>query len=124
MTVSRALAGLAIGLLVTGCATTTPEDPWLLVVPEAEATGAMTRVVGVVEHSELEGGFYLLRGQDGKAYDPMNLPDEFHKAGLPFEADVVARPDQASIRQVGTIVQVVRIRKRADGPPRPADKVY
>jgi hypothetical protein len=54
----------------------------------------------------------------------MNLPDEFRTAGLPIEADVILRPDQASIRQVGTIVQVIRIRKRADAPPRQPDKVY
>ena len=114
----------AFALMVLACAPQAPMEPWLQAVPEAEVQGAPVRVVGVVEHSELEGGFFLIRGSDGKAYDPMNLPDEFRKAGLPIEADVVLRPDQASIRQVGSIVQVVRIRKRAAGTPKAPDKVY
>lgn len=120
----HALCSLAVAFVALACAPKASQDPWLLAVPEAEIQGTPVRVVGVVEHSELEGGFFLIRGTDGKAYDPMNLPDEFQKAGLPVEADVIPRPDQASIRQVGAIVQVIRIRKRADGAPRPPDKVY
>jgi hypothetical protein len=115
---------IPFALLVLACAPQATTEPWLQAVPEAEVQGAPVRVVGVVEHSELEGGFYLIRGSDGKAYDPMNLPDEFRKAGLPIEADVIVRPDQVSIRQVGSIVQVVRIRKRPAGTPTAPDKTY
>jgi hypothetical protein len=108
--------------LALACAPAPTNEPWLLAVPEADVRGTPVRVVGVVEHSELEGGFYLIRTGDCKALDPMNLPAEFQEAGLAIEADVIPRPDQSSIRQAGQIVQVIRIR-RAE-VPRQADKVY
>ena len=115
---------IPLALLALACAPQAPTEPWLQAVPETEVQGAPIRVLGVVEHSELEGGFFPIRGSDGKVYDPMNLPDEFQQAGLAVEADVIMRPDQASIRQSGSIVQVVRIRKRAADTPRPPDKTY
>lgn len=103
----------ALVMTLLGCSAQPPAETWLLVVPAAEITGTPVRVTGTIEHSDLEGGFYLIRAADGTAYDPMNLPDEFRVAGLAIESDVILQPKAAGIRQVGPIVQVVRIRRAA-----------
>lgn len=104
-------AGIVLAGLAMACASTTPDVPWLQAVPESAVTGSPVRISGRVEHSELEGGFYLIRAVNGTAYDPVNLPDEFQEAGLQVEADVLPQPGAVSTRQVGTIVQVIRIRR-------------
>ncbi len=109
-TTTMRVAALVMTLL--GCSSQPPADTWLLVVPEAGITGTPVRVTGTIEHSDLEGGFYLIRAANGTAYDPTNLPDEFRSAGLRVEADVVPQADAVGIRQVGPIVQVVRIRRQ------------
>ena len=71
-------------------------------------------ITGVVKFHEIEGGFYAIQGADGVTYDPTNLPEEFRQDGLAVEAEVAqATPTVASsVRQVGTIVDIERIRSR------------
>jgi heat shock protein HslJ len=90
---------------------------WVVPTPAADQTGEQIHITGVVRYSELEGGFYAIRGADGITYNPTNLPAEFRKDGLPVEADARRRNDVVGIHQVGPIVQLVRIRARgATGP--------
>jgi len=44
---------------------------------------------GTIKYINLEGGFYGIVSDDGKNYDPINLPEEFKKDGLKvsFEAE-------------------------------------
>ena len=58
-------------------------------------------ITGVVRRSELEGGFYAIRGNEGVTYDPTNLPPEFAEDGLQVEAEARRRDDMAGIHQVG-----------------------
>jgi hypothetical protein len=70
-------------------------------------------VVGVIRHSDLEGGYYAIEAPDGISYDPTNLALEFRHDGLPIEADLRRRDDMAGIHMRGPIVEVIRIRARS-----------
>jgi hypothetical protein len=74
--------------------------------------GPTIHITGIVRHSEIEGGFYAIHGDDGVMYDPTNLPQEFQKDGLSVEAEARRRDDVAGIHQVGPIVELERIRRR------------
>ena len=85
---------------------------WVVPTPPAEEKGEQTHISGVVKFHEVEGGFYAIQGEDGVTYDPTNLPEEFRQEGLAVEIEARKRPDVMSVRQVGTIVDIERIRKR------------
>jgi hypothetical protein len=99
-----------LSLLLAACGKA--GDDWVTATPPADATGSGMTITGVVRHVELEGGFYAIRGDDSVTYNPTNLPADFQKDGLAVEAVVRPRKDVLSIRQVGTIVEVERIRAR------------
>ncbi len=111
-----ATVGLAAVLLSSACRTPPPD--WVVLSERAEESEELLSIVGTVERVELEGGFYAIRAEDGTTYEVMNLPERFERAGLPVEARAVARGDMASIRMVGPIVELVRIRERAGGDSR------
>lgn len=104
------LARVAFLLLLPACATN--QGDWVIPASAASSNGVLLHIVGTVEHSELEGGFFLIRSEDGTAYDPTNLPEEFQQSGLPVEAEGRRRNDMAGTHMTGTIIQLVRIRKR------------
>ena len=99
-----------ISLLLAACGKA--DNDWVTPTPAADASGAAMTITGVVHHFELEGGFYAIRGDDSVTYDPTNLPAEFQKDGLAVEAVVRPRKNALSVRQVGTLVDVERIRAR------------
>ena len=37
---------------------------------------------GTIQYNDFEGGFYGIVGDNGEAYDPINLPTEFEEDGL------------------------------------------
>jgi hypothetical protein len=99
-----------LSLLLAACGKA--DNDWVTPTPPADASGAAMTITGVVHHFELEGGFYAIRGDDSVTYDPTNLPAEFRKDGLAVEAVVRPRKNALSVRQVGTLVDVERIRAR------------
>ena len=94
---------------VTGCGQSGGTN-WVTLT--SDATAPTTSIAGVVRHVELEGGFFVVRGDDSVTYDPINLPDSFRKDGLRVEAVARRRDDMMSTRQVGTIIELERIRAR------------
>lgn len=115
------LAGGAVSLFALGGCRTEP-PPWVVLSARAPESGELIRLIGTVEWNELEGGFFAIRARDGTTYEAMNLPDRFQVDGLPIEAEAIPRGEMASIRMVGPIVELVRIRERAtagtaDGAP-------
>jgi hypothetical protein len=64
---------------------------------------------GAVEWFGLEGGFFAIRGDDGKVYDPMNLPRAFATNGMRVRFAAKLRRDVGSIHMVGEIVEIQRI---------------
>jgi len=64
---------------------------------------------GTVVYKDLEGGFFAIDGDDGKTYDPINLPDSFKKNGLKVNITARFRKDVGGIHMVGDIIQIVNI---------------
>ena len=84
---------------------------WVVLLADTATTGTPVRITGVVRHSDIEGGFWAIRGDDSVTYDPMNLPEEFKKEGTRIEADARLREDMAGIHMSGPLVELRRIRK-------------
>ena len=71
---------------------------------------------GTVKHVSLEGGFYGIVGDDGRNYDPLNLPQEFQIDGLRvrFTAErghVIMKDGIATFHMWGYIVRLAHIEK-------------
>jgi len=99
-------------VLVLSGACAGSDGAWVLPTPAAERVGPQIRIAGVVRHSDLEGGFFAIQGDDGVTYDPTNLPAEFQQDGLAVEAEARRRDDVMGTHQVGPIVEIERIRRR------------
>jgi hypothetical protein len=64
---------------------------------------------GAVEWFTIEGGFFAIRGDDGRVYDPMNLPAAFAKDGARVRFEGRIRGDMGSFHMVGEIVELKSI---------------
>jgi hypothetical protein len=69
------------------------------------------KVTGTIVFLSFEGGFYGIKGDDGKNYDPTNLPQEFRSDGLRVRFAAKELPGRASVHMWGTIVEIVTIQK-------------
>ncbi|MFH1462185.1 MAG: hypothetical protein ABIG08_00570 [bacterium] len=67
--------------------------------------------VGIIRYISIEGGFYGLIADDGKKYDPTNLPQEFQKDNLKVEFKAKTKGDLESFHMWGTIVDIIEIEK-------------
>ncbi len=66
---------------------------------------------GKVEYVTLGMGFYGIRAEDGKQYEPQNLAPEFQSDGLQVKFELKVLPDVGTIYMWGTPVEVVEIKK-------------
>jgi hypothetical protein len=89
------------------------EGAWEQLV-EAGGEADMERIEGTIRFREVEGGVYVIHAGDTD-YDPTNLPEDYRVDGLEVEADVVRQEEMASIRMVGPLVEIVRIRRTGAG---------
>jgi hypothetical protein len=64
---------------------------------------------GTVVYSDLEGGFFAIRADDGVTYDPQSLPDEFKADSVRVKFTVRVIPGAVGIHQVGPIVEVLEM---------------
>lgn len=70
----------------------------------------LVEVTGTVRHYAFEGGFWAVRGDDGKTYDPLGgLPPSFQREGLRVRLKGKLRTDVGSVHMVGPVVEVVSI---------------
>jgi len=65
---------------------------------------------GTVKYITIEGGFWGIISDDGKNYDPRNLPAEFKQEGLRVQVEAVVK-DGFSIHMWGTIIDVTAVSK-------------
>lgn len=72
-------------------------------------SGDMISGTGSVEWFGIEGGFFAIRGDDGRVYEPMNLPPAFERAGLRVRFTARLRKDVGSFRMVGEVVEIQQI---------------
>ena len=70
---------------------------------------AQLEFTGTVRWRELEGGFYAIDADDGRKFEPLNLSRDFRVDGLRVRVIAKPRPDMASIRMYGTLIEIVRI---------------
>ncbi len=69
------------------------------------------QVTGILVFEDLEGGFWGIVGSDGSRYEIENkIPDDLAEAGLEVEAEVEPAGG-VSIRQWGTPVKVLQIKR-------------
>jgi hypothetical protein len=66
---------------------------------------------GTVTFLSFEGGFYGIKADDGRNYDPTNLPEDLRKDGLRVRFEAKELRDRASFHMWGTIVELVHIQK-------------
>jgi hypothetical protein len=103
------LVALTIALSLAACG---PKPvPWTVLGPEATSRASF-RMLGFVRHLDLEGGVFVIHGDDSVTYAPTNLPKEFQYDGTRVEADARRAEQAAGIQQVGHPVELLRIRQR------------
>ena len=91
---------LIAGLLLPVCLSACADDETLI-----DQTGKVLFIA-------LEGGVYGIQGNDGKNYDPVNLPPAFQKHDLLVRFTARERKDQVSFHQCGAIVEIIAIELR------------
>jgi hypothetical protein len=69
------------------------------------------KVSGTIVFVSLEGGFFGIKGDDGRNYDPTNLPKEFQKDAMRVRFEAMELPGRASVHMWGVIVELVTIEK-------------
>lgn len=72
-------------------------------------SGDTFSVTGTVMFLSFEGGFYGIKGDDGRNYDPINLPVDLRKDGLRVRFEAKELRDRASFHMWGVIVEIVHI---------------
>ena len=85
-------AVLIIGIVLSGC----------------EQIGIISSS-GEITYIDLEGGFYGIVTDDGKQYDPINLPEEFQEDGLYVSFTAKILHNQASTHMWGTLIKILQI---------------
>lgn len=112
MTRTRIAAALLAAVLAAGaCSPTFSDEDTANSMRAGYVTRNGDRVsgTGTVEWFSLEGGFFALRGDDGKVYDPINLPATYRSAGMRVRFEAKIRSDVGSFHMVGEIVEVLQI---------------
>jgi inhibitor of cysteine peptidase len=61
----------------------------------------------------LEGGFWGLKGEDGRHYDPGGLASEFRQPGLMVHVRAKRASERVSFRMWGTPIEIVHIQRAA-----------
>ena len=85
-----------------------PNEP-----PSSESAAAPPadsfEIVGNITYKNIEGGFYAIDGDNGRKYDPINLPESFRKDGLRVKVTARPRMDAMSLHMYGAIIEIVNI---------------
>ena len=68
-------------------------------------------VTGTVVYLSFEGGFYGIKGDDGRHYDPVNLPQDFRVDGLRVRFGAKELKDMSSYHQWGVLVELFHIQR-------------
>lgn len=99
--------GLVALVVIGGGCQSTPQ------IEEREPVPQDSQVInGTVHHIPLEGGFYGIVADDGRHYDPVNLPDEFRQDGLSVTCRIRPARDRISFRMWGQLVEITDIQRR------------
>ena len=103
MVLSAALAAASVPAVTPACV-------WAGAPQRADkAAGEPFSVTATIRYIELEGGFYGIFSDDGRRFDPLNLPREYAADGLRVKVAGRTVPDRLSFHMWGTVVQIESI---------------
>ena len=114
MDVKVAGLALALAMIIAGCMLSenkgTPRsDPTAATKSDRLSQTDTFVLQGTVAKKDLEGGFFAIDGDDGRTYEPLNLPEAFKSNGKRIKATVRVRDDVGSIHMVGEIIEIIAI---------------
>jgi hypothetical protein len=66
---------------------------------------------GVIEFIDLEGGFFGIISDDGKRYDPANLPEELKIPGIRVEFEARTQPKSIGFHMWGRKIEILSIER-------------
>jgi hypothetical protein len=78
---------------------------------DKRSSEATINITGTVTWKAFETGFYAIDADDGKKYEPIDLPDEFAIDGLKVRVTARSLDDMASINMYGTMIEIILIEK-------------
>ncbi len=87
---------------------TEPNEPPSTDIPKRPPKDTF-EITGTVVYKSIEGGFYAIDGDNGRKYNPINLPEEFKKDGLKVKLTARLKKDAVSFQMYGSIIEVVNI---------------
>lgn len=101
------LLAACLALLVAGCGGGggEAEEP----VPGDEVAEEGLEVAGTVRLREVEGGCWVIEGEEGEVWQPLGLDEPFRRDGLAVRVRLLPRDDVATICQVGRPAEVLAI---------------
>jgi hypothetical protein len=70
---------------------------------------ARLEFTGTVRWKPFEGGFYAIDADDGRTFEPLQLPSQFRRDGLRVRVIAKERLDMVSFRMYGTIIEILSI---------------
>ena len=73
------------------------------------APADIIEIIGTVRYKEIEGGFHAIDANDGKKYDPINLPESYRKDGLMVRVTARIKTDMMNLRMYGQIIEIIDI---------------
>lgn len=68
------------------------------------------KIQGTLEHSDLEGGVWVFRANDGNSYHLDGLPSNLEKSGAKLELEGDVDKGGMSIGMMGSVFQVSKAR--------------
>ena len=77
--------------------------------PFIPPTGTGFATTGTVTWVPIEGGFFGIISDDGRNYDPLNLPAGYAQDGMRVAFSAKADPAMASFHMWGTIISIIDI---------------
>lgn len=69
------------------------------------------RFDGTVTYVMIEGGGWVIEGDDGETYEPINLGEPYREEGLRVRVWAEKRTDLGSVLMVGPIIEIRRIHR-------------
>lgn len=85
-----------------------PNEPSSIEVPKMPPKDTF-EITGTVVYKDIEGGFYAIDADDGRKYDPINLPENFKKNGLKVKLTARLKRNAVSFHMYGSIIEIVDV---------------